>query len=113
MRARCLSALALCLAAAAALAQSVSLQGVLGSSALLMIDGGAPRSVATGSTLQGVKVIQAAGDQAVVEFGGRRHTLRVGEAPASVGGNGPGPRGTRIVLTAGSGGHFTTQGTIN
>ena len=104
---------ALLLACAGASAQSVSLQGVLGSSALLIVDGSAPRSVAAGATHQGVKVISTSGDQAVVEFGGRRHTLRVGEAPASVGGSGPGPSGRRIVLTAGSGGHFTTQGSIN
>jgi len=97
----------------AALAQSVSLQGVLGTSALLMIDGAAPRSVASGATHQGVKVISAGGDQALVEIGGRRQTLRVGDAPASVGGSGRGAAGTRIVLTAGSGGHFTVQGAIN
>jgi aspartyl protease family protein len=108
-----LSALALALAAGAALAQSVSLQGVLGSTALLMIDGGAPRSVAAGATVGGVKVISAAGDRAVIETGGQRYTLRVGDAPARVGGSGPVPGGSRIVLTAGTGGHFTTQGTIN
>jgi aspartyl protease family protein len=97
----------------AAVAQSVSLQGVLGSKALLMVDGGAPRSVATGATHQGVKVISASGDQAVVEIAGRRHALRVGDAPASVGSGARGAPGTRIVLSAGSGGHFTAQGAIN
>jgi aspartyl protease family protein len=102
------------LACAAASAQSVALQGMLGSSALLIVNGGAPKAVATGATHQGVKVISTSGDQAVLEIGGKRHTLRVGEAPASVGGTGgEGPRGTRIVLTAGSGGHFMTQGAIN
>jgi aspartyl protease family protein len=102
------------LAGAAASAQSVALQGMLGTSALLIVNGGAPKTVATGASYQGVKVISTAGDQAVVEIDGKRHTLRVGEAPASVGGNGGGSsRGTRIVLTAGSGGHFMTQGAIN
>lgn len=96
----------------AALAQAVALQGMLGSKALLIIDGGAPRSVAAGESLKGVKVLSTQGDEAVVEIGGKRQTLRVGDAPASVGGSGP-TRGTRIVLSAGSGGHFHTAGAIN
>ena len=87
---------------------------MLGSSALLIVDGGAPKAVAAGTVHQGVKVVSTSGDQAVVEIGGKRHTLRVGEAPASVGASGGAlARGNRIVLTAGSGGHFTTQGAIN
>jgi aspartyl protease family protein len=39
--------------------------------------------------------------------------LRVGEAPGNVGGGGGGLRGNKIVLTAGTGGHFVTQGAIN
>jgi len=98
---------------AAALAQSVALQGMFGGKALLIVDGGAPRTVAPGESHQGVKLLSTSGDQAVVEIGGRRHTLRVGDAPASVGGQGPRGSGGRIVLSAGSGGHFTTQGAIN
>jgi aspartyl protease family protein len=113
MALRSLAFAACALAACAACAQSVALQGMLGTKALLIVDGGAPKSVAPGETHQGVKVLSTSGDQAVVEFGGRRHTLRVGEAPASVGGGGAGPSGSKIVLTAGSGGHFLTQGSIN
>jgi aspartyl protease family protein len=100
------------MAAPQASGQSVALQGMLGNRALLIVDGAAPRGVAPGDSHLGVRVVSTAGDQAVVEIGGRRHTLRVGEAPASVGGHGP-QGGNRIVLTAGSGGHFTTQGAIN
>jgi aspartyl protease family protein len=104
------AALFACLSAGA---QSVALQGMLGNKALLIVDGSAPRTVAPGDTHQGVKVVSTSGDQATVEINGKRHTLRVGDAPASVGGSGGSPRGTRIVLTAGSGGHFLTQGAIN
>ena len=97
---------------AVTLAQSVALQGMMGNRALLIIDGSAPRGVAPGDTHQGVKVLSTTGDEAVVEIGGKRHTLRVGDAPASVGGSGP-RGGNRIVLTAGSGGHFFSQGAIN
>ncbi len=98
---------------AAARAQTVSLQGMLGPRALLVINGGQPRSVAPGETLQGVKVVSAAGDEAIVEINGRRHTLRIGDSQVSVGASGFAGNGNKIVLTAGAGGHFLSQGTIN
>jgi aspartyl protease family protein len=102
------------LACTAALAQSVALQGMMGSKALLIVDGTAPKMVGPGETHQGVKVLSTLGDQATVEVNGKRHTLRVGDAPASVGGSGASrSTGSRIVLTAGSGGHFYSQGAIN
>jgi len=108
-----LAALCLALAAGAAPAQSVALQGMLGNKALLIVDGGAPRSVAPGESHKGVKVLSTLGDQAVVEINGQRHTLRMGDAPASVGGGAAAARGNRIVLAAGSGGHFFASGAIN
>lgn len=98
-------------------AQSVALAGMLGNKALLVVNGAPPKSVATGETHMNVKVISTAGDQAVLELNGKRHTLRVGDAPVSVGagggaGGGAG-KGNRIVLNAGSGGHFMTAGQIN
>ncbi|MBA2673358.1 MAG: TIGR02281 family clan AA aspartic protease [Ramlibacter sp.] len=87
---------------------------MLGSRALLIVNGGTPKSVAPGEAYQGVKVLSTLGDQAVVEIDGKRHTLRVGDAPASVGAVGTAPgRGSRIVLTVGTGGHFMAQGAIN
>jgi aspartyl protease family protein len=101
-------------AAPAAWAQSVALQGMLGGKALLIVDGSAPKTVAPGETWKGVKVLSTRGDEATVEAAGRRFTLRVGEAPASVGGGGAGPASSgRIVLTAQSGGHFMANGSIN
>jgi len=99
-------------------AQSVALAGMLGNKALLVVNGAPPKSVAAGETHMNVKVISASGDQAVLELAGKRHTLRVGDAPVSVGAGAGGQaaaagKGNRIVLTAGSGGHFMTQGQIN
>jgi aspartyl protease family protein len=106
--------LALSLLAGVALAQSVALSGMLGNKALLMVGSSAPHGVAPGDTYQGVKVISTAGDQAVVETQGRRQTLRVGDAPASFGGNGGSTAsGSKITIAAGSDGHFTTPGSIN
>ncbi|MDO8248820.1 MAG: TIGR02281 family clan AA aspartic protease [Rhodoferax sp.] len=97
-----------------AMAQTVALSGMLGGKALLIVDGGQPKSVAVGESFRGVKIVSTQGDQAVMEIAGKRHTLRVGEAPASVGGSAGGEAGgTRVVLSAGSGGHFFTQGQIN
>ena len=97
-------------------AESVALAGMMGSKALLVVDGSAPKSVAAGETHQGVKVISTSGDQAVIEQNGKRVSLRVGEAPVHMGGGkggAAGDKGNRIVLVAGSGGHFITAGQIN
>lgn len=97
-------------------AQTVSMSGSLGDKALLMIDG-APRTVAAGSTVQGVRVISVNGSETVVEVGGRRQTLALGAAQVSLGGAAGGPAGgeggSRITIAVGSGGHFVTGGSIN
>jgi aspartyl protease family protein len=113
MKKRVLALLALALALPA-WAQSVALQGMLGRKALLMVDGGEPKSVAPGESYKGVKVVSTSGDTAVLEVNGKQFSLHVGEAPASVGSSGGAPgSGSRIVLAMGSGGHFMTPGRIN
>ena len=87
---------------AAAQAQTVSMSGSLGDKALLVIDG-TPRTIAAGSTVQGVKLIRVSNSEALVEVGGQ---VNVGVADSPGG-------GTTIVLSADSGGHFWTNGTIN
>ena len=107
-------ALALLMLSASAWAQSVALQGMLGTKALLIVDGSPPKTVAPGETFKGVTVVSTTREDAVVDVGGKRMTLRIGEAPASVGAIGHAPgSGSRIVLTAGSGGHFMSEGQIN
>ena len=109
-----LLAFAFALSHSAAHAQSVALAGMLGSKALLIVDGTTPKSVAAGETHQGVKVISTTGDQAVIEQGGKRSTVRVGDAPVSLSGAGASAgRGTRITLSESGGGHFMTAGQIN
>lgn len=98
--------------ACAAHAQSVMLSGTIGSRAILVIDGGAPRTLAPGQSAQGVRLVSVQGDQAVVESGGQRSLLRM-DMPVSVGAQGAVGGGTRIVLPADSRGHFMTQGAIN
>jgi len=95
-------------------AQSVSLHGLLGRQALLIVDGKAPRAVAPGQTHLGVTVLSTDEDRAVLALaGGQRLTLRVGESPVSVGGA-PAPGGSdRVALSADARGHFITPGSIN
>ncbi|MDP3822236.1 MAG: retropepsin-like aspartic protease [Burkholderiales bacterium] len=103
---------ALLLACPAVFAQTVSMSGSLGDKALLMIDG-APRTVAAGATVQGVKLVSVTGNDAVVEIKGKRVTVVMGGAQVSLGGQASAGGGSQIVLTAGSGGHFMTAGGIN
>jgi aspartyl protease family protein len=97
-----------------AFAQSVALSGVAGAKALLTIDGGAPKFLSPGQTHQGVKLLGTQGESATVEVGGQRQTLRVGDAPVSVGRGGPvATASARVVLTADGQGHFMPPGQIN
>jgi aspartyl protease family protein len=92
------------LVAATAHSQSVTLSGMVGSKALLIVDGSAPKIVSTGESFNGVKVVSTQGDSAVLMVGGKRLNVRVGDAPASVGEQaGSKSSGSKIVLQAGDG----------
>ncbi len=93
-------------------AESVTLIGTIGSRAILMIDGGAPKTLAIGDRFQNVRLVSLQEGQAVVEAGSQRVVLRM-DTPVSVGKPAGNNGNTRIVLPAGSGGHFMTQGAIN
>jgi len=45
-------------------AQSVMLTGTIGSRAILIVDGSAPKTVAVGETFQGVRLLSLAAEQA-------------------------------------------------
>ena len=110
LKALVLAAAALCAGAAAA--QSVSMGGSLGSNALLVIDG-KPRNVAVGATVEGVRLVSVTSNEAVVEVKGKRVALRLGDAQVNLGGKQSEGGGRQIVLSAESGGHFFSSGTIN
>jgi aspartyl protease family protein len=109
---RWLVAALLVLTGIAASAQTVSLSGSMGDKALLVING-TPRTVAVGTTRDGVKVIGVTPHEATVEIDGKRIVLALGGAQVNLGGAGGESSGTRIVMTAGSGGHFLSDGSIN
>ena len=95
---------------AAAFAAEVSLAGVMGRRATLVIDGGAPQTLAPGGlTREGVRLVALDEGVATVEFEGRREAIRIGErvAHSSVGGI------DKLLLQADSRGHFVTAGRVN
>ncbi len=65
-------------------ASSVTLTGTIGSRAILIVNGGAPKTVAVGESFQGVKLVSLQSEQAVVESEGKRVTLRM-DTPVSIG----------------------------
>lgn len=93
-------------------AQTVSLGGSMGGKALLVIDG-VPRTLAAGEARHGVKLVAIGDGQATIEIGGRRSVLMAGGAPLDLGGVASPGSGRQVVLTAGSGGHFIADGSIN
>lgn len=92
------------------IAQEVGLAGIMGSKAMLMINGGEPQAVPVGQTLDGVKVLAINGDQIMVEIGGKKRPLRVGQHAVGVS-NGDGS--DKVIMTADVQGHFYTTGTVN
>jgi aspartyl protease family protein len=105
-------ALACCMGAVTtAQAQSVAMTGVMGSKALLIINGGPPKALSANERHQGVLVLQVQGDSATIEMQGRRQILRMGSSPVSVGQGLV--SGRKVVLRADSRGHFKAQGFIN
>lgn len=102
---------AFCLLLSSALAaQEVGLAGIIGSKALLKINGGAPRAVPVGATVDGVKVVSVQGEQVVIEINGRKRPLKVGQNAVGVAASSD---SDRLVLQADGQGHFFTTGTIN
>jgi len=105
-----LLALLVLLAPATGMAQDVGLAGIMGSKAMLMINGGEPQAVPVGKTVDGVKLVSIQDDQVIIEAGGRKRPLRVGQHAIGVGG---GEGSDKIVMTADVQGHFYTTGTVN
>ncbi|MBU6260467.1 MAG: retroviral-like aspartic protease family protein [Burkholderiales bacterium] len=103
---------ALALLAAGAGAQNIVLAGRMGGRGLFVIDG-RTATLAVGQSALGVKLLRWSGDAAEVESSGRELQLRLGAAPAQIGGTPP-PGATReVVISAGPGGHFSAAGAID
>ena len=89
----------------------VALAGVIGARAVLVIDAGAPQTLAVGArSREGVKLVALRDEIATVEVDGRSETLRLGEHAVHVKG---GQQAARLQLQADSQGHFVSRGRIN
>jgi aspartyl protease family protein len=97
-------------AAFPAWAVDVGVVGLFPGKAVLVIDGGVPRTVPVGGSVSGVKLIAVSEGSATVEIAGKRQRLAIGQH-AHAGGDGGGAQSTS--LTADSRGHFITTGTVN
>lgn len=109
---RALSAAALLVLAigqAPVMAQSVSLVGCIGTQALLVIDGGAPRAMHAGEEARGVRVVSVGDGSVVVNVGHQTQELRLGANPVALGT----PAGAPTVLTAQPNGQFVVDARIN
>ena len=94
--------------------QAVTLAGSMGADKALLVINGQPRTLAVGSTAQGVTLRRVGDGQVDVQVGGRTVTLLLGGAPARlVGDVAAVPASSEIVLPMGPGGHFGGAGSIN
>lgn len=95
-------------------AADLNINGIVGNKALVVIDGGKPRWIATGeTTAEGIKLVGVSGQSAVVEFSGKRQTLTLGQNERLNGGASTGAGMQSVTLSAGRGGHFVAAGSIN
>jgi aspartyl protease family protein len=106
-----LACILLAAGATAAAAQTVTLNGQLGTQQALLVIDGQPRAVAVGATVLGVRLLQLSAGRAEVEIAGKRSLIEIGSGPVRPGAGAS--AGQSIVLTANGGGHFITQGQIN
>lgn len=108
--------IALMTASAAAAAADIDVIGLTAGKAVVIINGGKPRTLAAGQTSpEGVKLLAATSESATFEFAGKRQTLTTGQhgALGSGASSGSGGGGGSVSVTADSRGHFITTGTVN
>lgn len=92
-------------------AADISVVGLFPNKAVLVIDGGSPKTYSVGATIiDGVKLVAATDSSATIDNNGRRQTIAIGDhvsrAPASSG-------RSSTTLQADSRGHYMVQGQIN
>ena len=94
----------------AAVAIDVNVVGLFPGKAMLEINKVPARLISVGQTINGVKLIEANSEGALVEINGKRERLRLGQSIASAG---PSSDRAKIVLSADGNGHFVTTGQMN
>ncbi len=87
----------------------VSVVGLFKDKAIVSIDGGKPRTMSVGQTLQGVKLLSADSGSASFDVAGTRRTLGMGQSFAG----GATDARQSVSLTADARGHFAAAGSVN
>ncbi len=104
-----LGLVALALFAVPGFAADVALVGLIGAKAIVVIDGGAPRTLAPGQSAEGVTLLGTEKDAASFEIDGKKKMLRMGGRVYSA----PNLDRQSVTLKADARGHFVTEGLIN
>ncbi len=96
-------------------AADINVVGLFSGRAVIVVDGGKPRTLSAGqSTPEGVKLISADSKAAVIEYQGRRQTMAPGSGARYGSGSGStSGAGSSVTLTADARGHYQTLGQIN
>jgi aspartyl protease family protein len=98
-----------------ATAADVQVIALTNGKATVVIDGGKPRTLDSGqSSPEGVRLISATSESAVLEIDGHRRTMALGTSyRATPSAPGASAIGSRVVIAADSQGHFLVSGIIN
>jgi aspartyl protease family protein len=99
--------------ALSASAADVQVVGLFNGKALVVVNGGKPRMLAAGeSSPEGVRLVSADSEAAMIEFSGQRRRLTTGDS-TRLGASAPGSAVRGVRLTADARGHFIADGAIN
>jgi aspartyl protease family protein len=100
----------LLLTAASAMAADISVVGLFPNKAVLVVDGGTPKTYSVGATIaDGMRLTSVNDAGATIEGNGKREMIAIGE---HVNRNAPSGRAS-VTLNADGRGHFIAQGQIN
>lgn len=102
--------LALMLFPVTTLGAEIAVHGLMEGRATISVNKSRPKTLRAGESFQGVQLISANTDAAIVEFEGKRRRLTFGEA-VSTSFEGPGSRS--VTLVSDGQGHFISLGAIN
>jgi aspartyl protease family protein len=92
-------------------AEDVSVVGVFGTNkAVLVVDGGTPRTITVGQSIGQVKLVEVNGDTVTIDIGGQHRKVAMG-TPVSFSGTTGAAHSTTLV--ADIRGHFIANGSIN
>ncbi len=92
-------------------AVDVAVVGLTAGKAIVTVNGGRPKTLSAGQVgPEGIKLISATSEAAVLEIDGKRRTLTMGQGITT---NFESTSRSKVVLNADGTGHYLTQGTIN